>query len=243
MKLLENKIALITGASKGIGRAIAEAYAQEGALVYCVSRTYDDLEIVVESIKLSGGQAIGVKADVPKFDQITQLFDNVSQSYGRLDLLVSNAGGNIEQSCVEEGSHEMWIKSIELNLFGVYFTVKAGIPLMKKNGGGKIITVGSGMGHQGIVNGSSYGCAKAGSWMLTRILAQELVHFNISVNELIPGPVNTFQTKDSREDSNSPFNIKSEWIKEPEDVVPLALFLASQPKIGPTAQSFSLMRR
>ena len=99
------------------------------------------------------------------------------------------------------------------------------------------------MGHRGRVNESSYCCAKSGLWMLTRILAQELVQDNISVNELIPGPVNTVQTKDSANDPNSPFNVGGEWIKEPKDVIPLALFLASQPEIGPTAQSFSLMRR
>ena len=242
MVKLINKIAVITGASKGIGRAIAEAYAKEGAIVFCVSRTNSDLENVVDLIKSKGGKAIAFKADVTQYDQMNQLFDHINQQYGKLDILVANAGGNIEQSSIEEGSPEMWIKAIELNLFGVYFTVKAGIPLMKENGG-KIITIGSGMGHQGIINESSYCCAKSGSWMLTRILAKELVEFDISVNEIIPGPVKTFQTRNLRDDPNSPFQIKGEWVKEPEDVVPLALFLASQPEIGPTAQSFSLMRR
>ena len=79
--------------------------------------------------------------------------------------------------------------------------------------------------------------------MLGKQIRKELVEFNISVNEIIPGPVKTFQTRNLRDDPNSPFQIKGEWVKEPEDVVPLALFLASQPEIGPTAQSFSLMRR
>ena len=243
MKLLENKIALITGAGKGIGRALAEAYAGEGATVFCVSRTSSDLENVVDSIKIKGGQSFAIQADVTKFDEMAQLFNKVSQSFGRLDLLVANAGGNIEQSSVEEGSHEKWIKAIELNLFGAYFTIKNAIPLLKKSGAAKIITVGSGMGHRGIVNESSYCCAKTGLWMLTRILALELVNHHISVNELIPGPVNTLQTRDAADDPNSPFNIGSEWIKDPKDVIPLALFLATQPEIGPTAQSFSLMRR
>ena len=243
MKLLENKIAVVTGAGKGIGRAIAEAYAGEGATVCCVSRTSSDIKNLVESIKTKGGKALAIRADVTQFDEMTDLFEQVGQGYGRLDLLVANAGGNIDQSSVEEGSHEIWIKAIELNLFGAYFTIKAAIPLLKKSGGGKIITLGSGMGHRGSVNESSYCCAKSGLWMLTRILAQELVQDNISVNELIPGPVNTVQTKDSANDPNSPFNVGNEWIKEPKDVIPLALFLASQPSVGPTAQSFSLMRR
>ncbi len=125
---------------------------------------------------MQGNQSFtAIKADVTNFEEVAQIFEQIAQSYAKLDLLVANAGGNIEQSSVEEGLHEMWIKAIELNLFGVYFSVKAAIPLLKKNGGGKIVTLGSGMGHRGIVNESSYCCSKAGAWMLTRILAQELV--------------------------------------------------------------------
>ena len=85
--------------------------------------------------------------------------------------------------------------------------------------------------------------SKAGLWMLTRILVQELSEYKIRVNELIPGPVNTDMGNDSKKDNRSVFSISEEWIKYPEDVVDLAIFLAGQPDIGPTAQSFSLMRR
>ena len=107
-----------------------------------------------------------------------------------------------------------------------------------------MITIGSGIGHNGRPNTSAYACAKAGSWMLTRVLAQELWEHNISVNELVPGPVLTPGAIASWEREGTGVNtITSEWVKEPEDVLPLALFLATQPDKGPTSQSFSMMRR
>src|SRR5262249_56454486 len=111
---------------------------------------------------------------------------------------------------------------------------------LRRRGCGKIITIGSGIGHRGGPERSSYACSKAGLWMLTRVLAQELAAFNISVNELVPGPVDTSMNPSGARTSTLG---ASEWLKRPEDVVPLALFLAEQPDVGPTAQSFSLMRR
>ena len=105
------------------------------------------------------------------------------------------------------------------------------------------VMIGSGIGHNGTVEASAYACAKSGLWMLTRVLAQELWDYNISVNELIPGPVLTQQTGATTKSAGSVFSIDSEWVKTPEDVAPLALFMATQPDRGPTAQSYSLMRR
>lgn len=132
---------------------------------------------------------------------------------------------------------------MDVNLTRAYYTAKVAIQYLKKQGGGKIITIGSGLGHKGRANNAAYSCSKAGLWTLTRVLAQELHKFNISVNELIPGPVVTDMVNASIKDSNSAFSVDSEWIKTPEDVTNLALFMAMQPLIGPTGQSFSLMRR
>ena len=115
---------------------------------------------------------------------------------------------------------------------------------MKARAGGRIVFLGSGMGHRGAAGHSSYCVGKAGIWMLTRVLAEELMADGISVNELVPGPVITPATEAERRESRIPaFEMPGEWPKQPEDVVPLALFLASCPAPGPTAQSFSLMRR
>ena len=103
--------------------------------------------------------------------------------------------------------------------------------------------MGSGLGHRGMAGTSAYACSKAGLWMLTRVLAQELWPYQISVNELIPGPVVTSMAGEQAAQRQGAFAMEGEWVKTPEEVVPLALFLATQPPIGPTAQSFSLMRR
>ena len=104
-----------------------------------------------------------------------------------------------------------------------------------------MITIGSGLGHRGRANRSAYACAKAGLWMLTRVLAQKRWQDNIGVDEVILGPVNTVMNSETAQTSVI-LEGESEWFKSPEDVVPLALFIATQSDIGPTAQSFSLMR-
>jgi 3-oxoacyl-[acyl-carrier protein] reductase len=165
------------------------------------------------------------------------------ETFGGLDILVINAGVDGARQPVDESHPEAWRTTIEVNLLGAYYCAQAAIPALKQRGAGKIITVGSGLGHRGMVGRSDYACAKAGLWMLTRVLAQELWPYNISVNELIPGPVLTSMAGTQAAQRQGVFAIEGEWAKSPEEVVPLALFLATQPPIGPTAQSFSLMRR
>ena len=137
-----------------------------------------------------------------------------------------------------ESDPVVWSQTVAINLTGAYHCAKAAIPYLKARGGGKIITIGSGMGRRGAPGSSAYSVSKAGLWMLTRVLGQELRGDNISVNELIPGPVNTAMMP-----ANGSRTFDGEWFKEPEEVAPLALFLAGAPDGGQTAQSFSLMRR
>lgn len=240
-QLLNGKVALITGASKGIGRALAIGFASAGAAVACAARTGALLDQVVDEIRRSGGRALAVVADVTRESDVQHMLRETADYFGKLDILVINAGGNLDDDFVEQSDSETWRSTIELNLFGAYYCAKAAIPYLKANGVGKIITLGSGLGHHGIPQRSAYACAKAGLWMLTRVLAQELQDDNISVNELIPGPVDTGRISGAFR--QSVLEKQHEWLKTPEDVVQLALFLASQPDVGPTAQSFSLMRR
>ena len=242
---LAGKVAVVTGAGSGIGRAIALAYAGEGASVCCAARTLSDIERAVEEIEGAGGSGLAVQTDVTQPESVRRMFEVATDSFGGLDILVINAGGNLDRSPrVEDGDPADWLATLQVNLVGAYYCAKAAIPHLKSRGSGKIITIGSGMGHQGRPGSSAYGCSKAGLWMLTRVLAQELWEHNISVNELIPGPVMTERARKSPgRRQGSVFGIESEWVKTPEDVAPLALFLATQPSRGPTAQSFSLMRR
>jgi 3-oxoacyl-[acyl-carrier protein] reductase len=171
------------------------------------------------------------------------MVDATIDRYGGLDIIVINAGVNGERKSVEAADPSRWREVIDVNVIGAVYCAHAAIPHLKRRGGGKIITMGSGIGHRGSPEHSAYACSKAALWMLTRVLAQELVGDNISVNELIPGPVVTSMSRAQAERGQGVFGIPGEWVKAPEDVVALALFLATQPAIGPTAQSFSLMRR
>jgi 3-oxoacyl-[acyl-carrier protein] reductase len=236
---LKGQVAIVTGGGRNIGRAIAEAYACAGASVVCAARTDSEIEETAEKICAAGGRAIAVRTDVADLDSVVSMTDRAVEAFGGLDILVINAGVHLDRNTVEESDPELWRETVEVNLFGAYHCARAAIPHLKRRGGGKIITLGSGIGHNGSSTRSCYGCSKAGLWMLTRVLAQELWADNISVNELVPGPVSSSMNTGESEVSK----IDSEWFKQPEDVTDLALFLAAQPLVGPTAQSFSLMRR
>lgn len=237
---LDGQVALVTGAGRGIGKAIALAYARSGAALCCVARTVSEIEATRAEIVEAGGRAVAVAADVCDGEAIAGACDETARAFGGLDIVVINAGLSRSGQSVEESDPVAWRQTIETNLIGAYLCARAAVPHLRRRGRGKIITVGSGLGHRAPATRSAYACSKAGLWMLTRVLAQELAPYNISVNELVPGPVDTSMNPGGAGTSTLG---ASEWLKRPEDVVPLALFLAEQPERGPTAQSFSLMRR
>lgn len=239
---LDGKVVVITGAGRGIGRGLAIGFADHGAKIVCSARTQSQLDDTVALIHEKGRESIAVQADVTNPDDMQRLYEETMSAYGRVDVVFANAGGNFSQKTLEDSDIDEWAFTIQVNLLGVYYTAKYAIPHLKASGGGHIILMGSGLGHRvGDNTHSAYSASKAGAWMLVRSLAKELREDNICVNELIPGMVNTDIVPDAPRPDDSPLNL--EWIKTPKDVVPLAVFIATQPLQGSTGQSFSLMRR
>lgn len=239
---LEGKVAVVTGAGRGIGQAIAVAYGRAGAAVCAAARSRDQLDDTVARIAEGRGCALAVPTDVRDYAAVVTLMERAAATLGGVDIVVAAAGIAGENKRVDESDPIRWTESIEVNLFGTFNTAKAAIPHLRRRGAGKIILVGSGMGHRSGPTRSAYAASKAGVWMLARVLAEELMADNICVNELIPGPVLTALIA-GREGNLGAGNQGVEWYKQPGDVAPLALFLAAQPERGPTGQTFSLARR
>ena len=241
---LSGKSVIVTGAGRGIGRAIALGFAREGARVCLAARTESQVRSVVDEIESSGARAIAAVTDVTDWDSVRAMVDATVNEFGGLDIAVLNAGVLLDGGrTLEESVIDDWRRTIEVNLIGAYLCAKAVIPPLKARGGGKIIITGSGNGHHGRVRGSSYGASKAGLWMVTRILSEELLEDGIDVNEIIPGPVYTELTRELQFDPATRFAASGEWAKQPEELLDVAMFLATQPSPGPTGQSFSLLRR
>ena len=250
---LAGKVALITGAGRGIGAALARGFAREGAQVFLLSRTVSDLEVVTGAIRSEGGRADWLSADLSDPQTLRAAYAQVQARAGRLDVLVANAG--IGTASNEVGAEPelngdpragtgAWRRVIDVNLVGAYESIRLARPLLAQSASGKVIVMGSGAGHQPIKGMSAYCAAKAGLWMLVRVLAEDYRELGISVNELIPGPVATERLASSMSPANASPTLAKEWIKTPDDVVPMALFLATQPDGGgPTGQSFALNRR
>ena len=249
MKRLQGKVVLVTGAGRGIGKGIAFAFAKEGALVVCTSRTAHEVNGVVDQIAAGGGRARAVVTDVTDPDQVRRLFEEGLRGEGRLDVLVANAGrgAGTDRATVRESDPAVWRDLLDVNLLGAYLCVREAIPYLLEAEAAKIMVMGSGSRLRPTPCLSAYSAAKAGLWALTRTLAAELKPHRIAVNEIIPGPVlreRMLLPEKRRETEDQPAMEMSngEWLKTPADLAELALFLATQPRLGPTGQSFSLLR-
>ena len=240
---LKDKVAVITGGGRGIGRAIALAFAEQGAAVAILARTTDQIEKVAAEIRQTRQRVFTRCCDVTDRAAVEQALAAVAKEFQQIDIVVCNAGGGRERTHVGQDNPEAWQAVIEQNLLGTYHVCRAALPHLRAAGGGAVINVGSGMGHQARAGNSSYHAAKAGVWMLTRCLAMEVWEDGIAVNELVPGPVATDLTAGLLELGRPHPKIPSEWTKAPSEVAPLAIYLATQGRHGPTGQSFSLARR
>lgn len=228
MNTLLDKVVLITGASKGIGAAIARKIASEGAKViinYAGSR--EEAEQTVQSIKDSGGEAIALKADVSKADQVTTLFDTAIAHYGQIDVLVNNAGIMITK-LLKDTTDDDFTRQFEVNVRGTFNTLREAAT--KLANGGSIINVSSTTTRAMMPTYSTYVASKGAVEQLTRVFAKEIGARGINVNAVLPGPTNTElftrgkpQEAIDRLASLNAFN----RIGEPDDIAKVVAFLAS----------------
>ena len=239
---LTDKVAIITGGGRGIGRAIAYAYAAEGARVVIAARNTTQLDEVVAEIEANGGEVLAVPTDVQVRSEVETLVQKTVDHFGRIDILVNNAGIN-PRGLFLDSTDEEWEQGWQVNVMGVVHCCRAALPIMQQQGSGNIINVGSGMGQVGHANLSVYCASKAALHGLTQAIAEEVWQDGIIANVLIPGPVKTELSKPAWESEES-FRAKSDPWKAPEQVVASALFLAAQPPAsGMTGQILSIMRR
>ena len=191
---LQNKVALVTGSGRGIGRAIALRFAEEGASVVVNSLHRENSESVKKEIESSGGKAISVPCDISKAGSVDELFERTKQEYGGIDILVNNAGINIVKPALEMTETD-WDTVLSINLRSIFVCSKAAATLMIPKRSGKIINISSIVGINPFPNRAPYATSKAGVIMLTRELATEWAKHNITVNAIAPGFILTDMLK------------------------------------------------
>ena len=249
---LEGRVALITGASRGIGRAIARGYAREGAAVSVTARSADDLASLVEEIRQDGGRALAIPADLTDAALPARVVQQVLDSFGTIDILVNNAGIGSSSSPrpTVDFDDAFWNKTLALNLTAPYLFTKAVLPVLLAKKWGRIINIASINGKLPAIHGAAYTASKHGLLGLTRTVALEVAREGITVNAICPGPVHT-EMNDRRlaydagrlgisipelESRLTPIGRRL----EPEEIVPMALLLAAGESAAITGQAFNV---
>lgn len=228
---LVEKVAIVTGASKGIGKAIAESFAEHGAKVAVSSRSIEGVRPVAEEIAANGGQAVAIQAHMGESTQVEALVSETLEEWGRIDIAVNNAATNPHFGPMLTAQESQVEKILDVNLKGYIRLSQQVVPHMRRAGGGKIINMASVAGIRPGQYVGVYSVSKAGVLMLTQVLARELGPDNICVNAIAPGLVKTKFSRVLWEDeeilSMQERNTPLGRIGEPSDVTGAALFLAS----------------
>ena len=228
---LTDKVALVTGGSRGIGEAIARTYAAAGASVVVASRSQESVDAVAASIEDDGGRALGIACHTGHADQVQELVQRTVHELGGLDVLVNNAATNPHFGPVLTSEESHWDKTFEVNVKGYFFAARAAVPAMRERGGGKIVNVASVAGQQPWPGLGVYSVTKSAVLMLTRVLAGELADDQIQVNALAPGLIRTRFSealwKTPEREKRAISQIPAGRLGETDDLTGLALCLAS----------------
>lgn len=230
--VLDDKVALVTGSSRGIGAGIAKLFAQQGARVVVNGRDAAALAAVQAEIEQAGGKAMSAVADVTRFNEIEEMRRKIERTFGPVDILVANAGGSpTKPGPLEEIGEEEWRYSVDANITATFLTIKSFLPGMKERKTGNIITLSSAAARQpNAMSPIPYAAAKAGIQMMTKILAAQAGPFGVRVNGLAPETILTERNQRMIPDALKPALVERHPIRRlgtPEDVARAALFFAS----------------
>ena len=220
MTALSGKVAVVTGGSRGIGFAIAEAFLREGASVVISGSSRDHLDAATKSLASYSGRVSAVQADVRRYEDVEKLMATAAKDFGGLDILINNAGVGVFKP-VAETTVEEWHRVLDTNLSGVFYGCHAAIPHMKRRGGGWIINISSLASKNAFVNGGVYCASKSALNAFSETLMQEVRYDGIRVAYVLPGSVNT--------GFGGLSNTKSEWALMPEDVALAVVDLVAFP--------------
>ncbi|HEV3331451.1 MAG TPA: SDR family oxidoreductase [Bryobacteraceae bacterium] len=223
METISGKVAVVTGGTRGIGRAIAERMLREGASVAICGRTRESVDRAVQAMQPTGGQLFGAAADLTKVDQVAQFFLAVDTRFGGLDILVNNAGQGVFRK-VADMTPEDWHRNIDLNLSGAFYCSREALARFRSRGGGFIVNISSLAGKNAFSTGAGYNASKFGLNGFTEALMLDHRHDNVRVSNIMPGSVNT-------EFSGSPTNRSGDtsWMIAPEDVAEVVALVLRMP--------------
>ena len=252
---LAGKVAVITGAGRGIGKSIALTFAKAGADIATCARRDKEIDAVRAEIEALGRHCLAQAVDLGDATETTAFCDAITQRFDAVDILVNNAGAYLERGAFASSDPALWWNTMEVNVRGPYLMARHLLGAMRE--GGKIINLTSGKGYSAGANSSAYHVSKAALNMMTEGLANELWQQGIEVNSLVPGPTATATFDNAKPgEERSPEDILSagpdalpkglpawERVKHPDEVARMALQMASYPIGGPTGQIFSLARR
>ena len=219
-KTLVGQVAIITGAGRGIGAAIARKLAGMGTIAVLAGRTTESLQAVAKAISEAGGRGEVAQCDVTELSSVESLARHVEATLGRLDILVNNAGVGGSSSPLHQLAPEVWDRIMNTNLRGVYYCIRSLAPLMMRSGGGHIINISSLAGKNPLPNGAAYSASKWGLNGLTYSVAEELRNHNIRVSVICPGSVHTDFSPHAGKDAGR--------MLQPEDVAYAVAMLVTQ---------------